>query len=373
MRMDDRLSFLPDDVIIEILSFVGIKDAIGTSVLSSRWRFLWTLIPHLTFSTQDFSTMDNFFHFVTHVMSRRNNQLQLSSFNLCFRRKDDGGVAQRIMNHAFSLNVQQLNVTCLFGKDYTCDSDKKTGFPLSLSDIPMFRHLHPILRGRSGYIYTLPTPTHEFSTLATLHLCTVTLYDGFLSMCPNLENLTLYWCTMLGSKVFRICHPRLSNLTLTTRGTIGLVVHVVTPKLKYLTISEQMNGIQISAPELVFLRFEGPCPCMFTTGDFPSLEKAHLSMHNSLNRSSSYAPTVISLLQKFHNVKLLSLSMDIIELLNASVGLISHQPFSLANLKSLKILPCWGWKDKKVIMSAQVKNYLLNSSHNPTLTEVLPG
>ncbi|KAJ0743334.1 putative F-box domain-containing protein [Helianthus annuus] len=95
MRMDDRLSFLPDDVIIEILSFVGIKDAIGTSVLSSRWRFMWTLIPHLTFSTQDFSTMDNFFHFVTHVMSRRNNQLQLSSFNLCFRGKDDGGVCPK--------------------------------------------------------------------------------------------------------------------------------------------------------------------------------------------------------------------------------------------------------------------------------------
>ncbi|KAF5801687.1 putative F-box domain, leucine-rich repeat domain superfamily, F-box-like domain superfamily [Helianthus annuus] len=56
MRMDaegDRLSVLPDDLILQILSFVGLKDAIGTSVLSSRWRYLWTSIPHLSFSSQD--------------------------------------------------------------------------------------------------------------------------------------------------------------------------------------------------------------------------------------------------------------------------------------------------------------------------------
>ncbi|KAJ0785496.1 putative F-box-like domain superfamily protein [Helianthus annuus] len=83
MRMD-RLSVLLDDLILKILSFIGLKDAIQTSVLSSRWRFMWTSVPHLSFSSDDFSTMDNFSDSVTHVLSRRNNQLHLSSFSLYF-------------------------------------------------------------------------------------------------------------------------------------------------------------------------------------------------------------------------------------------------------------------------------------------------
>ncbi|KAI7756987.1 hypothetical protein M8C21_004422, partial [Ambrosia artemisiifolia] len=38
MNVDgDRLSSLPDDLIHKILSFVGIKKVVETSVLSSRW------------------------------------------------------------------------------------------------------------------------------------------------------------------------------------------------------------------------------------------------------------------------------------------------------------------------------------------------
>ncbi|KAJ0804496.1 putative F-box domain, leucine-rich repeat domain superfamily, F-box-like domain superfamily [Helianthus annuus] len=225
MRMD-RLSVLPDDLILKILSFVGLKDAIRTSVLSSRWRCMWTSAPHLSFSSDDFS-----------VLSRRNNQLHLSSFSLCFRGKDDVGVAQTIMNRVFSLNVQQLNVTCLFGDFTSCFFYNSTGFPLSLSWYQ--NHKHITVSIGSGYVYIIPTPTCPFSSLTTLNLYTVTLYDGFLSMCPNLKNLNLNQCNMLGSgvfKLFRICHPGLSNLTFTSRNFTGLVVHVVTPQLKCLTI-----------------------------------------------------------------------------------------------------------------------------------------
>ncbi|PWA39766.1 F-box domain, Leucine-rich repeat domain, L domain-like protein [Artemisia annua] len=49
----DRLSSLPDDVIHRILSLICTKHAIRTSVLSSKWRFMWTLMPCLDFSRRD--------------------------------------------------------------------------------------------------------------------------------------------------------------------------------------------------------------------------------------------------------------------------------------------------------------------------------
>lgn len=44
-----RLSSLPDDLIHKRLSLIGLKHAIETSVLSSRWTSIWTLMPYLDF------------------------------------------------------------------------------------------------------------------------------------------------------------------------------------------------------------------------------------------------------------------------------------------------------------------------------------
>ncbi|KAL3620463.1 hypothetical protein CASFOL_035375 [Castilleja foliolosa] len=48
----DRLSALPDGLLLHILSFLNIdvKKTAVTSVLSKRWQFLWNELPELTFS-----------------------------------------------------------------------------------------------------------------------------------------------------------------------------------------------------------------------------------------------------------------------------------------------------------------------------------
>lgn len=45
----DSFSRLTDDLLIKILSFVPIKDAVSTSLLSKRWLSLWTLLQRLNF------------------------------------------------------------------------------------------------------------------------------------------------------------------------------------------------------------------------------------------------------------------------------------------------------------------------------------
>ncbi|XP_021841302.2 F-box/LRR-repeat protein 13-like [Spinacia oleracea] len=43
----DRLTSLPDTLLVEILSLLPFKSAAATSVLSRRWCHLWTQLPHL--------------------------------------------------------------------------------------------------------------------------------------------------------------------------------------------------------------------------------------------------------------------------------------------------------------------------------------
>nr|GEY38150.1 hypothetical protein [Tanacetum cinerariifolium] len=80
----DRLSSLPDDLIHKIMYFIGLRRAIGTSVLSSRWRYIWTSMPCLDFSSMFFSTLPKSSTYVTNVLSRRNNLEQVFSIKFCF-------------------------------------------------------------------------------------------------------------------------------------------------------------------------------------------------------------------------------------------------------------------------------------------------
>ncbi|KAK9048671.1 hypothetical protein SSX86_032363 [Deinandra increscens subsp. villosa] len=384
----DRLSNLSDELIHKILSFISIKQAIQTSALSSRWRYIWTSMPYLNLASEDSPRLSElqlgkFSEFVTHVLSNRNDQIEVSSVTLTFRGEFNNATFERILNYAFSHNVEQLNITCLAGT--------KSDFPVSLFRSPSLKHL--TLTGDYYRPSITTTPSWELPALATLNLDCVTLCDdntdksaGLFYNCENLKNLTLKKCRLRGLNGFNICHPGLSSLTL-LEGCKG--VNVVTPQLKNLTINNCRKIHVISAPNLSSLRYrdhhgyfhdyffvddddyEDDCsykddPLQLSMEPL-NLEKVDICIYRFFEYKK-YTCKIVCLLQQLHSVKFLTLNLELVKLL-ASVELISHQPSPFVNLKNLMIYPS-NVLGPKATMSTEVKNYLLDRSPGATLIVV---
>ncbi|KAM0059708.1 putative F-box domain, leucine-rich repeat domain superfamily, F-box-like domain superfamily [Helianthus debilis subsp. tardiflorus] len=306
----DRLSSLPDDVIHKILSFIGIKQAIETSALSSRWRYVWTSMPYLNFSTKDFRTLHKFSTFVEHVLSVRNNQTEVHSVNLTFRGKVTHVFVKRVLDYAFSHNVQQLDIYCLY--------PTKREFFLSLFSSPSLKHL--TLTGTEyGYAILIPS-TWELPNLVTLKICAFTLnaddtdkcVDLF-SNCANLKSLTLHHCRLRGLNGFNICHPGLSSLTLNSLVSDGCSrVNVVTPQLKNLIIRHCQGVLSISAPNLSSLHYKDNSRRLEFSADFLCLKKVDICVPY-IYKDKKHAHNIVRLLQLIHSVEFLTLSLETIE------------------------------------------------------------
>ncbi|MFS8025086.1 putative F-box domain, leucine-rich repeat domain superfamily, F-box-like domain superfamily [Helianthus anomalus] len=313
---EDRLSSLPNYIVHKILSFLDITDVIGTSILSSRWRSIWTSMPYLKFTSQDFPKYLKFSKFVTHVLSRRNSLTQVYSLKLTFRGKATQAVVRRILNYAFSRNIQQLDVVCLLENDIE--------FPLSLFTSQSLKHLSLTMQSdRScGYRFynSYLSLTWELPSLTTLDLHSVTLRDdinvgiGFLSKCANLKNLTLRHIKTTGSNGLSICHPQLSNITLEDTHYYKVkVVTVVAPQLQNLTIrSNNALHVVLSTPHLTSLFYKGSRPLRLSTDGLHSLEKANICVSSP---EDANAHQIVCLLQQLHNVHSLTLNLEIAEVL----------------------------------------------------------
>ncbi|KAJ0630984.1 putative F-box domain, leucine-rich repeat domain superfamily, F-box-like domain superfamily [Helianthus annuus] len=373
----DRLSNLPNDLIHKILSFIDVKYAIRTSALSSRWRYIWTSMPCLNFSSEGFHSLPEFSKFVTRVLSTRNNKTEVHYVKLAFCGKASEAFVKRILKYAFSHNVQQLDGTCLPGKkgyhEDLCESPLSVFSSQSLKSLTM-----------SGYGYRhyvkIP-PTWYLPALTTLNLFCVALHAddttdkcaGLLSNCANLKNLTLNNCRIPGgrSKDLHLCHLGLSNLTLEDGGYNA--VYVDTPQLKKFTIINFPEIHLVSAPNLASLRYKDDTNNYYgnplkVSSDLLHLEKVDICIQCS-HECEDYAQDIVHLLQQLRSVKFLKLNLELLKLLFSSLELILDQPSPFTDLKSLKIYPADITKPE-VTMSTEVKNFLLDSPHGATFTPV---
>ncbi|KAJ0505873.1 putative leucine-rich repeat domain superfamily [Helianthus annuus] len=264
------------------------------------------------FTSQDFPKYLKFSKFVTHVLSRRNNLTEVYSLKLTFRGKASQAVVKRILNYAFSRNIQQLDVVCLLENDME--------FPLSLFTSQSLKHLSLRMLNDRSCVYRFYNSylslTWELPSLTTLDLHSVTLRDdnagiGFLSKCANLKNLTLRHIKTTGSNGLSICHPQLSNITLEDTHYYKVkVVTVVAPQL------QNALHVVLSTPHLTSLFDNGYRPLRLSTDSLHSLEKANICVSDP---EDANAHQIVCLLQQLHNVHSLTLNLEIAEVLYNSI------------------------------------------------------
>ncbi|XP_026382074.1 F-box/LRR-repeat protein At4g14103-like isoform X2 [Papaver somniferum] len=254
----DRISNLTYSLIHHILSFLEIKQVSQTSVLSKQWRCIWTSIPILVFHERtyyhpdSYSQANKFMDFVDGTLLRRNNMSDIEKFSLTQGNNLNEYRVSSWITNVISRNVQELILslrqedpfiipislcTCVSLISLTLEITPSICFPRNVS-FPKLKHL----------------------TLRGVLFSNECWNEKLFSKCPVLEDLILAHCTY---------------------DTRNFCISVTT--LKILRIHHWGDqdglrdcGLQIHAPNLVSLSYQGWVPKEFVLYTSPKLVEAHV-------------------------------------------------------------------------------------------------
>ncbi|KAG7534457.1 Leucine-rich repeat 2 [Arabidopsis thaliana x Arabidopsis arenosa] len=246
----DRISFLPDDVLLHLLSLLTTKDVLKTSVLSKRWRNLWKLVPKLKYIDCDENADHGRFLLFVDRSLLLNTAPVLQSLHFKFRRQcsdvDIGFwvriAAERGLRDFYYYHSAFNEPSRLPQRLFTCG----TLVVLKLTNVSLADVKFPV----------------SFPILKTLHLSWVIYLDDesprkLLSSCPILEDLVVNRDRDDNVTTFSIMVPSLQKLTYC--GVSGDEADFVlnAPSLKCLKISDLGYECMVEKmPEIVAANVE---------------------------------------------------------------------------------------------------------------------
>ncbi|CAH8376493.1 unnamed protein product [Eruca vesicaria subsp. sativa] len=276
----DLISLLPDEILQTILSSLETFIAVRTSILSKRWRHVW---------------------------SERYTVRKMMSFELGANLKDKRHYVDRWIEFAMSRNVE--NMTLIVSNH----GDKKY-------HIPDFFYINNSIRQISvnGSCSGLTIPSYvSWTSLKMLSLTYFKLYDEcidkIVSGCPVLESLSLSFCHEL------MVLDLSKSLSLRTLEILN--IEFLCPK-------------QIVAPHLRCLKLRHPLlPC--TLVDVSSLNEARLNIFFSGHHLEAdfLQDTVLKMLEKLQNVEKLTLGENFLNILSlAELRCVPFPSFKVKNL-----------------------------------------
>lgn len=226
--MGDRISALPDEALVRVLSHLRSRDAVQTCVLSRRWRYLWRSVSCIDVSFEEFEDRaaannlereEMFKMFVNHLLILR-KPVDLKEFRLEY------SLAVGIGTVDLGANSDHANLWIRHALQYKARTVK--------------------IGNQSELLQLLPS-VFTSTCLKRLHITNAQLIRGFFERlrkgCPALEYLFLSNCDLKDLAIF-------SNT---------LKVLILADDIVFSFSSEHDEDVSISAPSLISLSVE-ECP-----------------------------------------------------------------------------------------------------------------
>ncbi|KAK1371702.1 FBD domain-containing protein [Heracleum sosnowskyi] len=293
----DRVSDLPDSLLLKILSLLPTKDAACTSILSKRWRPLSMSLPNLDLCDENYNDSGvKFANFVDRILMHRPDDLKIENFGLVCGNDNYLDRVDEWIRNAIQRDLKVIDLCFWFtelfemlDEVFLCTSVEK-------------------LRMSSKILVDVPEDV-KFTRLRVLKFDEVTFssyesVSALLLNCPVLEDLTILCCEWLSGDRLSICGSALKKLSIYGNSIdeeFLLEILIDTPVLETLQL-----GTFASDDILI-------------KENLPFLTRAHIDVEQiieGVTPSTVFGDCVFGLLKKINHVKSLSLSDRTVEALN---------------------------------------------------------
>ncbi|XP_057439838.1 F-box/LRR-repeat protein At4g14103-like [Lotus japonicus] len=295
--MKDMISNLPDSILHYILSLLPTKDAIQTSILAKRWKYLWTGLSvfdfrkylSITFINQRQKSVDCVFDQVDRLIYHSNYVRRLSvmidpvwamvpGFSI------DADKVNSLISTAMKHNIEELKLFLPVRPPFNLSNC----FSASKSLNKLVLHLGCVLDVSRGI---------HFPSLKTLKLSFVTFANEksaqqLFSGCPVLQKLSLCNCSWDNIEQINIKFPTLKTLTIS--GACSSRGHLLN------------STVTIDVANLLYFSYKSHVTIELVFVNLDSIVDAHIDV-------PAPSESLIKLLSGLGNIKSLRLSNDMVE------------------------------------------------------------